>query len=121
AVPAALILRQPDLGTAVVLAGIAVGMLFAAGVRPSYLIALVVLGVAGVVATIFLSYKGIVPILKEYQVQRFLVFLDPYRYQHGEGWNVIQSMIAIGSGRFFGKGLFGGSQTQLNFLPARHT
>ena len=67
-----------------VLAGITVGMLYAAGVKPSYLIGLIFCGLAGVIATIALSYKGIVPILKEYQVQRFLVFLDPYRTSTGK-------------------------------------
>lgn len=119
--PLLLILRQPDLGTAMVVAGIVLGMLYAAGARTSHLLLVAAGGLSVAVGAIVLSYYGVVPILKEYQLQRFLVFLDPYRYQHAEGWNVIQSMIAIGSGGFFGKGLFGGSQTQLNFLPARHT
>lgn len=119
--PVALIVLQPDLGTALIFAGIFLGMLYVAGARFWHLALLVTLGLSGMVAAIVLSYLGIVPILKEYQVQRLIVFLDPYAYQHAAGWNVIQSMIAIGSGQFFGKGLFGGSQTQLNFLPARHT
>lgn len=119
--PAVLVLLQPDLGTAITLVGITFGMLFFAGARLRHLVILGVLGVAAVVGAVVASVQGWLPILKPYQVTRLIVFLDPYRYQHDAGWNVIQSMIAIGSGSFFGKGLFGGSQTQLNFLPARHT
>lgn len=121
AIPTGLILLQPDLGTAMVFVAIALGMLFFAGARPKHLIAIVLLGLLAVVVAACLSLWGYLPILKEYQVRRLIVFLDPYRDPTGAGWNVIQSMVAIGSGGFFGKGLFGGSQTQLNFLPARHT
>src|SRR5690606_20874150 len=79
------------------------------------------LGLGAVVGAVVVSLKGWLPLLKPYQINRLIVFFDPYRYRHDEGWNVIQSMIAIGSGSLFGKDLFGGSQTQLNFLPARHT
>lgn len=119
--PVVLVLLQPDLGTAITLAGITVGMLFFAGARLGHLLTLIVAGLAGVIGAIVASMNGWISLLKPYQINRLIVFLDPYRYQHDEGWNVIQSMIAIGSGSFFGKGLFGGSQTQLNFLPARHT
>ncbi len=121
AVPVVLVLLQPDLGTAITLLGITLGMLFFAGARLRHLFTFVTLGLAGVIGAVVASINGWLPLLKPYQVNRLIVFLDPYRYQHDEGWNVIQSMIAIGSGSFFGKGLFGGSQTQLNFLPARHT
>ncbi|MFS8665752.1 MAG: rod shape-determining protein RodA [Limnochordales bacterium] len=116
-----LILLQPDLGTAMTLAGITVGMLFFAGARLKHLAVLTGLGLGAVVGAVVVSLKGWLPLLKPYQINRLIVFFDPYRYRHDEGWNVIQSMIAIGSGSLFGKGLFGGSQTQLNFLPARHT
>lgn len=119
--PVALVLLQPDLGTAMTLAGITVGMLFFAGARLSHLFTITFAGLAGVVGAVIASMYGWIPLLKPYQINRLIVFLDPFRYRHDEGWNVIQSMIAIGSGSFFGKGLFGGSQTQLNFLPARHT
>src|SRR5690606_23401489 len=119
--PVALVLLQPDLGTAMTLAGIAIGMMFFAGARLNHLLTLVGAGSAAGVGAVVASLNGWVTILKPYQINRLIVFLDPYRYQHDAGWNVIQSMIAIGSGSFFGKGLFGGSQTQLNFLPARHT
>lgn len=119
--PMVLILLQPDFGTALVFAAIVLGMLFFAGAKPKHLIALTLVGILAVTAAAYLSTQGLVPLLKEYQVKRLTVFLDPYADRMGDGWNVIQSMIAIGSGGFFGKGLFGGSQTQLNFLPARHT
>lgn len=119
--PMALILLQPDFGTAMVFAGILLGMLFVSGASVRHLLAVFGAGISVIAAALYLSRAGILPILKGYQVDRFLVFLDPYAYRMGAGWNVVQSMIAIGSGRFFGKGLFAGSQTQLNFLPSRHT
>ncbi len=119
--PMALIMLQPDLGTALVFVGILFGMLYVRGFPGKYLL---VVGIAGLLifaAAALLSLYGWLPLLKDYQVRRLLIFLDPYSDRTGWGWNVIQSMIAIGSGGFFGKGLFSGSQTQLDFLPARHT
>lgn len=120
-IPMLLILKQPDFGTAMVFVGVLFGMLFMAGACPRHLgiMAGIGLGVFGVAA--FLSIKGIVPILAPHQIGRILVFFDPYSDRTGAGWNVIQSMIAIGSGGLFGKGLFKGTQAQLNFLPAHHT
>ncbi|MFO7311196.1 MAG: rod shape-determining protein RodA [Bacillota bacterium] len=117
----ALILLQPDLGTAMTMAGMTLGILFFAGAPVKHLALLTTAGLGAAVGAVVGSIQGWLPILKPYQVNRLIVFFDPYRYRHDEGWNVIQSMIAIGSGSLFGKGLFGGSQTQLNFLPARHT
>ncbi|HEX6971469.1 MAG TPA: FtsW/RodA/SpoVE family cell cycle protein, partial [Limnochordia bacterium] len=97
------------------------GMLFVAGARARHLVGIAGLGALALVTSAILSRLGLLPLLREYQVKRLLVFLNPYAYKMDAGWNVIQSMIAIGSGRFFGKGLFAGSQTQLNFLPSRHT
>ena len=119
--PMVLVMLQPDLGTALIFVGIVFGMLWVAGYPVKYLLMLALAGVALFVAAAVLSLQGWLPILKEYQLRRLLVFLDPYRDRTGAGWNVIQSMIAIGSGGFFGKGLFSGSQTQLDFLPSRHT
>lgn len=121
ALPMALIMLQPDLGTALVFIGILFGMLFVAGVPAKYLGVMAGAGVVVFVLTAVGSLLGWFEIIKGYQLQRLLVFLDPHSDPTGAGWNVIQSMIAIGSGGFFGKGLFGGSQTQLNFLPSRHT
>lgn len=121
ALPMGLIMAQPDFGTALVYAAITLGMLYLAGANPKHLLVIVAVGVVAVIVAGYLSLQGYFPLLKPYQVKRLTVFLDPYSDPTGDGWNVIQSMIAIGSGGFFGKGLFGGSQTQLNFIPARHT
>lgn len=120
-IPILLILKQPDFGTAMVFVGILFGMLFIAGACPKQLGIIAASGVGAIGVAAFLTKKGIVEILAPHQVGRILVFLDPYAYRTGAGWNVIQSMIAIGSGGLFGKGLFHGSQAQLNFLPAHHT
>lgn len=119
--PILLILIQPDLGSCMIYTIICLGMLYMAGATPKHILLLSggIIG-AGALAT-FLSSMGWLPIIKEYQLKRLMVFINPYAYKHGAGWNVIQSIIAIGSGRFFGKGLFSGTQTQLSFLPSRHT
>jgi len=109
----ALIFKQPDLGTAIVIFGIFVAMLFAGGLKARY-----VLGFLGLIA-------AVVPFgwhfLKSYQKDRLLVFLNPNIDPLGAGYTVIQSKIAVGSGQIFGKGWFAGTQAQLNFLPERHT
>ncbi len=120
-IPMGLILLQPDFGTAMVFTGILFGMLWVAGARPLHLGTIVGSGVALFSGAAAATKLGYLTILKPHQIDRLLVFLDPYAYRTGAGWNVIQSMIAIGSGGFFGKGIFGGSQTQLNFLPEHHT
>jgi cell division protein FtsW (lipid II flippase) len=112
--PAALILVQPDLGTAGVVVLVGLSMLLVVGVR---LRSLLILGAfAGVVATV-----GWAGVLKDYQKRRVLTFLDPEQDTRGAGWNAVQSMIAVGSGRWTGKGHKGGPQTQLKFLPEQHT
>lgn len=121
AVPMLLILLQPDLGTALVFVGILFGMLYVRGFPIKYLGIMAGAGLLVFIAATFVSSQGWIPILKDYQLKRLFVFLDPFSDRTGAGWNVIQSMIAVGSGGFFGKGLFAGSQTQLDFLPARHT
>ncbi|MDI9567677.1 MAG: rod shape-determining protein RodA [bacterium] len=113
AVPMLLIMLQPDLGTALVLLAILMGMMFVAGIKIQHLLTLVL---AGVAALPFLWN-----FLKDYQKIRLLVFLDPSIDPTGSGYHVIQSMIAIGSGRLTGQGLFAGPQNQLNFLPEQHT
>ncbi|MBE3583281.1 MAG: rod shape-determining protein RodA [Limnochordaceae bacterium] len=120
--PLVLILLQPDFGTALVFAGILLGMLFAAGAKPWRLGAVVGSGVlVGVVAAYLVLHGVDLKVVHPYQVQRLLAFLNPYHDPTRSGYNVIQSMIAVGSGQLTGKGLFAGSQTQLSFLPARHT
>jgi rod shape determining protein RodA len=112
-VPLGLVALQPDLGTALTyLPPIAVG-LFVRGVRPAVLISLLL----GFVLVLPVSWL----VLKPYQKERILTFLDPERDPLGKGYQVTQSKIAIGSGGLLGKGVFNGSQNQLGFLPTRHT
>ncbi len=112
--PMGLVLLQNDLGTALVFAGMTLGMLYVAGADTRHLLALV-----GLVAAA--SPAAFMFVLKDYQRARLVAFLNPHADATGTGYNVIQSIIAIGSGRFFGKGLLKGTQAQLNFLPAHHT
>jgi rod shape determining protein RodA len=112
-VPVSLVALQPDLGTALTyLPAIAVG-LFVRGMRPAVLISLIL----GFVLVLPVSWL----VLKPYQKERILTFLDPERDPLGKGYQVKQSRIAIGSGGLLGKGVFHGSQNQLGFLPTRHT
>jgi rod shape determining protein RodA len=112
-VPMGLVLLQPDLGTALTyLPAIAVG-LFIRGIRPAVLISLIL----GFVLVLPISWQ----VLKPYQKERILTFLDPERDPLGKGYQVTQSKIAIGSGGLMGKGVFHGSQNILGFLPTRHT
>ncbi len=111
--PIGLIMLEPDLGTALVLIPVLMGMLFVAGARMRYLLAIVAIGLA------------ILPIgwsvLHQYQRQRLLVFINPNMDPLGAGYNAIQSKIAVGSGGLYGKGWLQGTQSQLHFLPERHT
>lgn len=112
-IPMVLIMKQPDLGTSLVFTAIFLGIIIAAGVSWRSFAVLSALGAA--VMPIFWN------VLKDYQKKRLLVFLDPNVDPTGAGYHIIQSKIAIGSGGIFGKGLFGGTQSQLNFLPEHHT
>jgi rod shape determining protein RodA len=111
--PAALVLKQPDLGTAVMLLGGGAAIFFLAGVRLWKFGVVTVLGLAAI------------PIgwnfLHEYQRQRILTFIDPESDPLGAGYHILQSQIAFGSGSVFGKGYLQGTQSHLNFLPERHT
>ncbi len=121
-VPLLLILLQPDLGTAMVLVAILFGMLYLAGARPKHLGAIVLSVVAIVVVWALLSaFFGVPFPLKSYQIARLTAFVNPQKYYDGAGYNVIQSMTAVGSGRFLGKGLFNSTQGRLGFLPEHHT
>ncbi|MTI95613.1 MAG: rod shape-determining protein RodA [Firmicutes bacterium] len=114
ALPMLLIFQQPDLGTSLVLIAILFGMLFVAGLRWLHLAVLSVAGViAGVLAFLF--------VLKDYQIARLTIFLDPWQDVQGSGWQIIQSKVAIGAGQFKGRGLFQGIHNQLRFLPENHT
>lgn len=122
AVPMGLILLQPDLGTALVFVAIWVGMLFLAGASVRLLGSLVGGGLAAAAGAIVLHFRYGLPLpLKEYQLNRLIVFLDNEFDPLGAGYNLAQSKIAIGAGRLFGQGLFQGSQSRLNFLPNQHT
>jgi rod shape determining protein RodA len=116
-----LILIQPDLGTAVIFVGLFFTMWYVGNARLKDLLiagfSLIAVGVGVVVA----SLQGWLKVIKPYQLTRILVFLNPYADRDGAGWNVIQSIIAIGSGGFLGKGVLGGTQSSLHFLPANHT
>jgi len=105
----ALVYRQPDLGTSLVFVGIFFGMAYLAGARPWQLASLVAAGLA--------AFPLIWGFLQAYQKSRLTAFLDPYADPQGAGWNIIQSLIAIGSGQATGKGLTAGTQSPLGYLP----
>ncbi len=113
-IPVLLVMAQPDLGTAMIILAVSASMILFVKVSPKLLISIAVL------AAIFLplAYKFV---LKDYQRQRIITFIDPQSDPRGAGYNSIQSMIAVGSGQFFGKGFTQGTQSQLNFLPEHHT
>jgi rod shape determining protein RodA len=115
ALPAALIMAQPDLGTMLVLSATVFGLLAVAGTPKRWLFLLVGSAVATAVAAVQLG------VLKGYQLDRFGAFLDPTLDPRGAGYNTTQARIAIGNGGLFGQGLFHGSQTQSGFVPEQHT
>ena len=119
-VPVLFVFRQPDLGTAVVIAAIGGIMMFAAGVQYRYFVAVAVL-VAGTAAALLLSQDTDWQILEDYQYQRIETFLDPESDPFGAGYHTTQSKIAFGSGGLYGRGYLQGTQSQLNFLPEKHT
>jgi len=113
AVPFLLILKEPDLGTGLILAPIFLSMLYLWGFSSKKL--LLLLAAAALLSPVLFMF------LKEYQRSRLLVFVNPNLDPLGAGYTIIQSKIAIGSGGLFGKGFMGGTQNQLKFLPERHT
>ncbi len=112
-VPVLLIMKQPDLGTAMLVIFIAGTMALFAGIQRRTLIALGAMSMAAAAGGWFL--------LHAYQKRRIMTFIDPERDPLGAGYHIIQSKIAVGSGGLFGKGFMEGSQSQLSFLPERHT
>jgi len=110
ALPFALILVEPDLGTAMVLVPVALAMLFAAGMKWRYFFGLAALGAASAPLAWWL-------VLGDYQKERVMTFLDPSRDPLNSGWNAMQSAIAVGSGGLTGKGFLNGTQNVLGFLP----
>ena len=113
-IPALLIMKQPDLGTATVVVLIAVSMMFYVGLRWSTVVTFVLV-------TIPMAWVGWLYYLHPYQKNRVLDFLNPDRARLGSGYHIIQSKIAVGSGGLTGKGFIQGTQSQLRFLPEQHT
>lgn len=114
ALPVAMIMKQPDLGTATLVVLIALSMIMFVGLRWSTV-------VACVCVTIPMIWIGWAFLLHPYQKNRVLDFLNPERSRLGSGYHIIQSKIAVGSGGIAGKGFVKGTQSQLRFLPEQHT
>lgn len=112
--PMLVVFLQPDLGTSLVFVAITASILFVAGLRWLHM---AVLGVGGVIASVLAFFF----VLQPYQKNRLIIFRDPWQDPRGLGWQIIQSKVAIGSGQFRGRGLFQGTQNQLDFLPEKHT
>ncbi|HDZ56692.1 MAG TPA: rod shape-determining protein RodA [Pseudomonas xinjiangensis] len=112
--PTVLVLKQPDLGTSLLVASAGIFVLLLAGLRWRYIIGASVLLAPAAIAMWFF-------VLHPYQKQRVLTFLNPESDPLGSGWNIIQSKAAIGSGGVFGKGWLQGTQSHLDFLPEGHT
>ena len=119
-IPTALVLKQPDLGTAILLVAGGGIVMFCAGVSWWYFIAVIASGV-GLIYTIFISRGTDWQLLKDYQFRRIDTFLDPSTDPLGAGYHITQSKIALGSGGWTGKGFMQGTQSRLNFLPEKHT
>lgn len=113
ALPVLLVLRQPDLGTALMLIMVSFCMLFVAGLPWKWISA----GFGGLLVFMPVAWS----LLKPYQKNRVLTFLDPEKDPLGTGYHIIQSKIALGSGGFWGKGFGLGTQSSLNFLPEKQT
>lgn len=120
AVPMALVLKQPDLGTAILLAGGGAVVMFLAGVSWWYFAAAFASGV-GLVSAVMASRGTDWQLIKDYQFRRIETFLDPSTDPLGAGYHITQSKIAFGSGGLTGRGFMQGTQSRLNFLPEKHT
>ncbi|CAN1519102.1 FtsW Bacterial cell division membrane protein [Burkholderiaceae bacterium] len=125
-VPVALIFKQPDLGTAILVMSAGLYVLFFAGLSWWLIIPPLLLGMIGVSLLVFFEPRLCVdgmdwPFLLDYQQQRVCTLLDPGRDPLGKGFHIIQGMIAIGSGGFWGKGFMQGTQSHLDFIPERTT
>jgi rod shape determining protein RodA len=114
-VPLVLVFIQPDIGTSIVIVAIVVGMLVVAGTRPRHL---AILSIGGVVMIALALQLGVI---KDYQLQRLTVFIDPQGASADARYNLEQSLIAVGSGGLVGKGYLTGSQTHLDYVPEQHT
>jgi rod shape determining protein RodA len=119
-VPTAMVLGQPDLGTAILLVAGGGLVMFCAGVSWWYF-SVVIAGGAGLVFAVISSRGTPWQLLKDYQYRRIDTFLDPSQDPLGAGYHITQSKIALGSGGFSGRGFMQGTQSRLNFLPEKHT
>jgi rod shape determining protein RodA len=125
-IPVVLIMKQPDLGTSLLVLAAGLAVIFFAGLKWRWILPPVALGVVGIVVLVImeptLCQSGVDwHVLHEYQRQRVCTLLDPGRDPLGKGFHIIQGMIAIGSGGFWGKGFMQGTQTHLEFIPERTT
>jgi len=126
AVPAALILKQPDLGTTLLVLSSGLFVIFFAGLSWKLIVPPVLIGAIGIIVLIAMEPQWCAPdvdwkVLREYQRQRVCTLLDPSKDPLGKGFHIIQGMIAIGSGGLWGKGFMQGTQTHLEFIPERTT
>jgi len=112
-IPCYLVIKQPDLGTSLLIAGSGIAIIWLAGLNIKYFF------YSGIVLLVSLPFA--ISILEPYQKSRILTFFNPDRDPLGAGYQIIQSKIAIGSGGFFGKGFLKGTQSYLEFLPEKHT
>jgi rod shape determining protein RodA len=124
--PAALILKQPDLGTALLVLASGLFVIFFAGLSWKLIVPPLVLAALGIVTLILMEESWCAPgvdwkILHDYQKTRVCTLLDPFQDPLGKGFHIIQGMIAIGSGGVWGKGFMQGTQTHLEFIPERTT
>ncbi|MFN0005990.1 MAG: rod shape-determining protein RodA [Burkholderiaceae bacterium] len=125
-IPVGLIVKQPDLGTAILVLSAGLYVIFFAGLRWRWIIPPVILFVAAMIAVVVLEPMLCDsdfhwPMLRDYQKQRICTLLDPGRDPLGKGFHILQGMIAIGSGGIFGKGFLQGTQTHLDFIPEHST
>jgi len=119
-VPTALVLKQPDLGTSILLLAAGGAVMFLAGVHWAYFAAVIAAGI-GLVTAVFQSRGTPWQLLKDDQYRRIDTFLDPASDPLGAGYHITQSKIALGSGGWTGRGFMQGTQSRLNFLPEKHT
>ena len=112
-IPCYLVITQPDLGTAILIAGSGLAIIWLAGLNLKYFV------YSGLILLVSLPF--VISFLKPYQKSRILTFFNPDRDPLGAGYQIIQSKIAIGSGGFLGKGFLQGTQSYLEFLPEKHT
>lgn len=125
-IPVGLIMKQPDLGTAILVLSAGMAVIFFAGLNWWLIVPPIVMGLIGMALVVIfeptLCADGFRwPLLHDYQQQRICTLLDPTRDPLGKGFHIIQGMIAIGSGGFWGKGFMQGTQTHLDFIPERTT